>query len=159
MGILELFDLPDVVGDGENSDGFKRSVAGTISEMTFNLLCLRSGILDVCVPSHVGVPYDFVIFFGGCWLKIQVKTVGKKTKARGKGGRPNKAITVKSSSGRAYKSGDFDYLFATTGDFHLLIPSHEVVGRARMIVDGPKYARYRIEGDDLVGALTLRMFG
>jgi hypothetical protein len=124
---------------------------GKVSELIFEILCHQLG-LEAAKNLNDIAPYDYLLLIDGQWWKIQVKTV-YETKEYKYPNRIEKSCklvrlfrsTTKLKSNakeRRYKEGDFDYVFATTGEEHWLIPFN-VLKKWCIHVNSNKYDCFR----------------
>jgi len=137
----------------------KSSTRGEVAELTFEILCHQLG-LEAARSLNKIAPYDYLLNLNGKWLKIQVKTAYKTPTYESLPSRKYKMAShlvlrlFRHSQGyqirdgdkvqeRRYREGDFDYIFATTGSEHWLIPFEVVVGKWNINLSCGKYKQYK----------------
>lgn len=139
---------------GDKSYGRNSAAIGQTSELIFEIVCLTNGWESAKCLSHIA-PYDYLLKIDGQWKTVQVKSIScYEYYERRKYFRQGRKVQLFHGGGnrkqrceeRRYKPGDFDYLFATTGNEHWLIPFEEILVTTTLIIDQSRLKKYKITG-------------
>jgi hypothetical protein len=153
--LFEIEESEDPDGESINPYLVNRNgaVIGQIAELHFEILSFVKG-WEIARALQTTAPYDYLLKMDDKWKTVQVKSIHEHTRKYKNIWRHERRILLFRKSRktplkrRRYKTGDFDFLFATTGHDHWLIPYEEIDGATVVLVDQPRFKKYRVMKED-----------